>query len=156
MRNPIRIESKKKNVILIVEVLVCFGPVTALLLIGIGLWVVAAYYIVTGQSSNQLSLYIAFLLVFIIGGLLGIASLISLLIVIMDKGNGFLSPFKTRLYMTIGIFSILAFILYPLPGIVPTVLLVVLPLLSAGHIYWMGKEKLSIIENSSRIRKGEM
>ncbi|WP_044617302.1 hypothetical protein [Gynuella sunshinyii] len=130
------------KIFLLLETIVCFGPVFLLLMLGIIVWPLATIgLVIDGDFENVLGFLPVLLLV--VGGALGMASLVAMLLRIISPETKLLSPFKIRIFMVFGVISILAYG-YP---IVQGKLglhwaIIILPLLATTHIYWLGHSYL--------------
>ncbi len=126
--------SPLQRMLLLLEVIVCYGP--AFLLWGMGLIVIPIS--ITSLASGQISgLY---LLAMLAGGGLGMAALISLVIKIMGSDSQIMSPFKIKLFMASGVIAIIAFLFMAnVGGFNLLSILLLLPIIASIHLIYLGR-----------------
>lgn len=120
--------------LLLLEVVICFGPM--LILLGAGLIVipVSIMSLVEGEFGGLP------LLAMIVGGGLGITSLIALTLKILDPNSSTLTPRKIQLFMACGVLSILGFYFFVGRGGVGwQAVFFVLPLFASAHLLYLGR-----------------
>ncbi|WP_339892134.1 hypothetical protein [Neptuniibacter pectenicola] len=116
------------------EIVICFGPM--LILLGAGLIVipVSIMSLAEGEFGGLP------LLAIILGGGLGMTSLIALTLKILDPNLSTLSPRKIQLFMSCGVLSILGFaFVVGRGGISWQAIFFVLPLFASAHLLYLGR-----------------
>lgn len=120
--------------LLLLEIVICFGSM--LILLGAGLIVIpiSILSLVEGELGGLP------LLAMIIGGGLGMTSLIALTLKILDPNSSTLTPRKIQLFMACGVLSIVGFYFFVGRGDVGwQAVFFVLPLFASAHLLYLGR-----------------
>jgi hypothetical protein len=122
------------KILLLAEVVICFGPAFLILVMGFVVIPVAFQSLVNGDTAG------VYLLAMLLGGCFGMAALISLMIKILEPDSRTLSPRKILLFMSFGILALLGFLIMAGEGGVSWQLgIASLPLVASIHLIYMGR-----------------
>ncbi|WP_036127941.1 hypothetical protein [Marinobacter nitratireducens] len=122
------------KILLLAEVVICFGPAFIILLMGLVVIPVALESLVNGHMAG------VYLLAMLLGGWLGMAALISLVIKILEPDSRTLSPRKILLFMSFGILAVSGFLVMAGEGGGSWQLgIASLPLAASVHLIYLGR-----------------
>lgn len=122
------------KILLLAEVAICFGPAFLILVVGLVFIPVALQSLASGHMAG------AYLLAMLLGGMFGMAAVISLVIKILEPDSRTLSSRKILLFMAFGILAISGFLIIASDGRVSWQLgIASLPLAASIHLIYLGR-----------------
>ena len=124
-----------QKILLLLEVVICFGPSFLILAMGLIVIPVAISSLIEGQFSGL------YLLAMLLGGGFGMAALLSLVIKVMEPDSHVLSPAKIRVFMAMGVVAIVGFLFMVSEGGASWQMIALcLPILSSLHLLYLGRQ----------------
>ncbi|WP_447528444.1 hypothetical protein [Vreelandella sp. TE19] len=122
------------KILLLMEVIICFGPALLILVMGFVVIPVAFQSLVDGHATG------AYILAMLIGGCFGMAALISLVVKILEPDLRTLLPRKILLFMSFGMLALIGFLIMAGKGGVSWQLgIASLPLVASIHLIYVGR-----------------